>query len=91
MASFSFSGNNETDAAKVNEFHINSDVDKSAISQHHTLGTLATQASPGNHSHDGRDSVRIKFSDIEGGWMNIDGGEPDTIYTPIPVLDGGGI
>ncbi len=76
---------------EVNNFHINSDVDSSAISQHHTLGLLATQASPGNHTHDGKDSKRIKFSDIEGGWMNIDGGIPSTIYTPIPILDGGSI
>jgi hypothetical protein len=78
-------------AAQVNELHINSDVDSSAISQHHTLGTLATQASPGDHVHDGRSSKRIKFSDIEGGWMNVDGGIPSTIYTPIPHLDGGSI
>lgn len=76
---------------EVNDFHINSDVDSSAISQHHTLGVLATQASPGNHTHNGKDSKRIKFSDIEGGWMNIDGGIPSTIYTPIPILDGGSI
>lgn len=86
-----FSNTNAPSAEKVNLFHTSSDVDKSAISQHHTLGTLATQASPGDHSHDGKSSVRIKFSDIEGGIFNIDGGEPHTIYTPIPVLDGGGI
>lgn len=87
----SFFNISASSAEEVNAFHTNSDVDKSAISQHHTLGTLATQASPGDHNHDGRNSVRIKFSDIEGGWMNIDGGEPWTVYTPIPVLDGGGI
>lgn len=76
---------------EVNSFHQNSDRDSSAFAQHHTLGLGATQASPGNHSHNGKDSKRIKFSDIEGGWMNIDGGEPHTIYTPIPILDGGGI
>jgi hypothetical protein len=86
-----FSNTNAPSAREVNAFHTSSDVDQSAISQHHTLGTLATQASPGDHSHDGRNSVRIKFSDIEGGIFNIDGGEPHTIYTPIPVLDGGGI
>jgi hypothetical protein len=86
-----FSNTNAPRAEDVNAFQTNSDVDKSAISQHHTLGTLATQASPGDHSHDGKSSVRIKFSDIEGGIFNIDGGEPHTIYTPIPALDGGGI
>lgn len=78
-------------AEEVNALHINSDKDSSTQAQHHTLGIKPTQAAPGNHSHDGTDSVRIKFSDIEGGWMNVDGGEPWTIYTPIPVLDGGGI
>jgi hypothetical protein len=78
-------------AEEVNALHINSDKDSSTQAQHHTLGIKPTQASPGNHSHNGKDSVRIKFSDIEGGWMNIDGGYPDTIYTPIPHLDGGGI
>jgi hypothetical protein len=91
MVSSSFYNTQDTDAATVNTFHDNSDVDKSAISQHHTLGVLATQASPGDHIHDGKTSKRIKFSDIEGGIFNLDGGEPHTIYTPIPVLDGGGI
>jgi hypothetical protein len=76
---------------EVNAFHQNSDRDSSIFAQHHTLGLGPTQASPGNHSHNGKDSKRIKFSDIEGGIFNIDGGEPHTIYTPIPVLDGGGI
>lgn len=78
-------------AEEVNALHINSDKDSSTQAQHHTLGIKPTQAASGNHSHDGKDSVRIKFTDIEGGWMNVDGGEPWTIYTPIPVLDGGGI
>ena len=76
---------------EVNALHQNSDRDSSVFAQHHTLGLGPTQASPGNHSHNGKDSKRIKFSDIEDGWMNIDGGYPDTIYTPIPQLDGGGI
>jgi hypothetical protein len=78
-------------ADDVNSFHLNSDKDSSALAQHHTLGLKPTQAAAGNHSHNGKDSVRIKFSDIEGGIFNLDGGYPDTIYTPIPHLDGGGI
>jgi len=78
-------------AQDVNKLHENSDVDSSEIAQHHTLGILRTQASPGDHVHDGKSSKRIKFSDIEGGWMNIDGGIPSTIYTPIPHLDGGAV
>lgn len=76
---------------EVNLFHTNSDKDSSTQALHHTLGIKPTQAAAGNHSHNGKDSVRIKFSDIEGGWMNIDGGYPDTIYGGIPHLDGGGI
>jgi len=87
----SFFNTSVSSAEEVNAFHANSDVDKSAISQHHTLGTLATQASPGDHVHDGKSSKRINFSDIEGGLWNIDGGLPSTIYTPIPAWDGGGI
>jgi hypothetical protein len=76
---------------EVNSFHQNSDRDSSVFAQHHTLGLGPTQASPGNHSHNGKDSKRINFSDIEGGLWNIDGGEPHTIYTPIPAWDGGGV
>lgn len=53
-------------ADEVNQAHINSDVDKSRLSQHHTLGVSATQASPGNHNHDGITSVKIKASDLDG-------------------------
>lgn len=76
---------------EVNQFHLNSDKDSSATALHHTLGTGPSQASPGSHNHDGKNSKRIKFSDIEGGWMNIDGGIPSTVYTPIPHMDGGSI
>jgi hypothetical protein len=62
-----FSDSNPTPSAEqVNQAHTNSDVDKSRLSQHHTLGTSATQASPGNHNHDGITSVKIKATDIEG-------------------------
>lgn len=43
-------------AEVVNDFHTYSDVDSRAEAQHHTLGSNATQASPGDHIHDGRDS-----------------------------------
>lgn len=75
----------------VKNLHINSDVDENLLAYHHTLGLGINQAASGAHTHDGVNSKRIKFSDIEGGWMNIDGGEPWTIYTPIPILDGGPI
>jgi hypothetical protein len=76
-------------AEQVNQGHTNSDVDKSRLSQHHTLGTSATQASPGNHNHDGISSVKIKFEDIEGGWMNVDGGMAYENFGGLPIFDGG--
>lgn len=81
----------ETTTPQSIQDHLGADTDSGITAIHHTLGPNAFQASPGSHRHDGTDSHRIKFSDIEGGWMNIDGGEPHTIYTPIPQLDGGGI
>jgi len=66
VLSSSFYGPQETDAAIVNSFHLSSDVDKSAISQHHTLGILGTQASPGDHNHDGTTSKKLTLGNLEG-------------------------
>jgi hypothetical protein len=76
---------------EVNAFHLNSDRDSSATALHHTLGLNPGQASPGNHTHDGKNSKRIKFDDIDGGWMNIDGGRADTLFGGLPTIDGGSI
>lgn len=76
---------------EVNAFHLNSDKDSSATALHHTLGLNPGQASPGNHTHDGKNSKRIKFDDIDGGWMNIDGGRADTLFGGLPTIDGGSI
>lgn len=46
-------------AQAVDDFHTNSDVDARAESLHHTLGPNPTQASPGDHRHDGGDSALI--------------------------------
>jgi hypothetical protein len=46
-------------AEEVDVFHTNSDLNIRAESLHHSLGTLATQASPGNHNHDGGNSVAL--------------------------------
>jgi hypothetical protein len=59
-------GNAGANAGEVNDFHINSDVDKSTLSQHHTLGVLPNQAAPGDHNHDGRSSKRIALKNLEG-------------------------
>jgi hypothetical protein len=46
--------------------HRRSDVDSSKFAQHHTLGVDANQSSPGNHKHDGADSLLIPgLADLE--------------------------
>lgn len=55
---------------EVNLLHLNADKDAGAGALHHTLGQNPSQASPGNHSHNGRDSKRIKSSDLQGVSVN---------------------
>lgn len=43
----------------VRRFHRNADTDIRTESMHHTLGPQPTQASPGDHKHDGGDSSLI--------------------------------
>lgn len=43
----------------VEKLHTNSDVDVRRESQHHTLGPRTTQASPGDHNHDGSNSLPL--------------------------------
>lgn len=40
----------------VTRFHANCDADVSQTSQHHTLGQKNSQASPGDHTHNGKNS-----------------------------------
>ena len=54
-------------AQAVDDFHTNSDVDARAESQHHTLGPNPTQASPGNHTHDGGDSELLLLNETISG------------------------
>lgn len=46
-------------SAEINKLHSNDDVDSSSTSHHHTLGTGHDQASPGDHSHNGKNSKKI--------------------------------
>ena len=69
--------------------HLNADTDSSITAIHHTLGPGEYQASPGSHRHDGTDSHRTKFEDIDGGWMNIDGGMANSVFGGLPQFDGG--
>lgn len=45
--------------SEVNKFHSNSDVDSSVTGQHHSLGIQHNQASPGDHTHNGKSSRKI--------------------------------
>lgn len=76
---------------EVNALHINSDKDSSAQAQHHTLGIKPTQASPGNHTHNGIDSPLIDFNNILNAGINLDGGKPNTNYGGGGAIDGGGV
>lgn len=46
-------------AEQVTDFHANADTDVRLESLHHTLGALPTQASPGDHTHDGGTSPQL--------------------------------
>lgn len=61
-------------AQEVDDFHTNSDLDLRAESQHHTLGPGPNQAAPGDHNHDGGDSVLI----LEG--LSITGSRADDTW-----------
>ena len=70
--------------------HLNSDKDAGAGALHHTLGQNPSQASPGNHTHNGRDSKRLKMSDFLGNSVNyppsggtIGGTQPTFSGTPL--------
>lgn len=49
----------ELSAEQVEKLHQNADTDVRRESVHHTLGPLNTQASPGDHRHDGSDSALL--------------------------------
>lgn len=51
-------------AKTVLDIHRNSDVDKNERAQHHTLGTGRYAAAPGNHKHDGENSLYL-FEGVE--------------------------
>jgi hypothetical protein len=47
------------DPKTVAKFHEKDDVDASYDSHHHTLGTKNGQSSPGDHNHNGKNSVKL--------------------------------
>lgn len=50
---------------EVNFYHLASDKDSGPGALHHTLGLGPSQASPGSHVHNGRDSKRISYTDLK--------------------------
>lgn len=52
-------GPEQNGPSQVAAFHRNSDVDSSPLAQHHTLGIRPNQSSPGDHTHNGRDSREL--------------------------------
>lgn len=57
----------------INELHKTSDVDVSFMSHHHTLGFRHSQASPGDHSHDGGTSKDLFHTFSGSGTTGSDG------------------
>jgi hypothetical protein len=51
---------------EVNFYHLASDKDSGPGALHHTLGLGPSQASPGNHNHDGRNSKRVELKNLDG-------------------------
>jgi hypothetical protein len=85
-------GNVGASAGEVNDFHSNSDVDKSTLAQHHTLGPQPNQASPGDHNHDGRNSRKLDLSDLKGTEVvfPVEGGTDGTqpTFSGAPLFSG---
>lgn len=59
-------------AREVDDAHQNADTDVRRESKHHTLGPNPTQASPGNHTHDGGDSELLLTGLTISGSRNSD-------------------
>ena len=79
-------------AQEVNLFHLNSDRDAGPTAQHHTLGLNPGQASPGNHTHDGRNSKRVELKNLAGQSIPfvVEGGTLGTqpTFTGAPLFTG---
>lgn len=60
MAQVDLSDNSQVlSAENVTKIHQNADTDLQRESIHHTLGPRPTQAAPGDHNHDGSNSVQL--------------------------------
>jgi len=79
-------------AEEVNLLHLNADKDAGAGALHHTLGQGSSQASPGNHNHDGRSSKRVELKNLAGSSVmyNPGGGTTGTqpTFSGTPMFTG---
>lgn len=72
--------------------HLNSDKDAGSGALHHTLGLNPSQASPGNHNHDGKNSKRVELKNLQGVSIHFmpgggtDGTQPT--FTGAPLFTG---
>lgn len=73
-------------ARDSNALHAKSDVDASTYGQHHTLGVAPTQASPGNHTHDG---ITSKALATAGAHIIQDEGTPLTARANLNFIGAG--
>lgn len=58
-------------SAIVNQLHRNSDKDAQTQAIHHTLGAKRSQASPGDHTHDGGDSIGLADGVVLSGALTL--------------------
>lgn len=77
---------------QVNLLHLAADKDAGAGALHHTLGLGSSQASPGNHNHDGRNSNRVELKNLKGDDItyNPNGGTTGTqpTFSGTPLFTG---
>src|SRR5262245_58943551 len=69
--------------SEINQLHQHDDADVSNYAHHHTLGTSPGQASPGNHNHDGVNSIEISGKSVYTStwrWTTATSGAPSSGY-----------
>lgn len=59
MAELDLSNLSSLSSEQVEKLHLNADTDTRKESIHHTLGPRGTQAAPGDHTHNGSDSLLL--------------------------------
>lgn len=70
----------------VQDFHRNSDLNKSLDALHHSLGTGQYQAAAGNHVHDGSNGVALLEADSISGVLTNNAQLPFIVKDLITIL-----